>query len=66
MITRFRGKRITAMLGILPQTIGYFDDEVDNYSFLQNRRCGSRRLWVINSTDWQRRALRFLILQYMV
>ena len=33
MITRFRGKRITAMLGILPQTIGYFDDEVDNYSF---------------------------------
>lgn len=33
MITRFKGKRITAMLGILPQTIGYFDEEVDNYSF---------------------------------
>ncbi len=33
MIMRFRGKRIESMLGILPQTIGYFDDEVDNYSF---------------------------------
>lgn len=33
MITRFHGKRITSMLGILPETIGYFDDEVDNYSF---------------------------------
>lgn len=33
MITRFKGKRITSMLGILPETIGYFDDEVDNYSF---------------------------------
>ena len=33
MITRFKGKKITSMLGILPETIGYFDDEVDNYSF---------------------------------
>lgn len=33
MINRFRGKRISALLGILPETIGYFDDEVDNYSF---------------------------------
>ena len=33
MITRFKGKRIASMLGILPETIGYFDDEVDNYSF---------------------------------
>ena len=33
MITRYRGKRITSMLGILPETIGYFDDEVDNYAF---------------------------------
>lgn len=33
MITRFRGKRITSMLGILPETVGYFDDEVNNYSF---------------------------------
>lgn len=33
MITRFKGKRIRSMLGILPETIGYFDDEVDNYSF---------------------------------
>lgn len=33
MIARFKGKRISSMLGILPETIGYFDDEVDNYSF---------------------------------
>ena len=33
MITSFKGKKITSMLGILPETIGYFDDEVDNYSF---------------------------------
>lgn len=33
MITSFKGKKITSMLGILPETIGYFDDEVYNYSF---------------------------------
>ncbi|MBQ8667562.1 MAG: hypothetical protein IJ526_11955 [Lachnospiraceae bacterium] len=33
METRFQGKKITSMLGIIPETIGYFDDEVDNYSF---------------------------------
>ena len=33
MITSFKGKKISSMLGILPETIGYFDDEVDNYSF---------------------------------
>ena len=33
MIMRFRGKKITSMLGILPETIGDFDDEANNYSF---------------------------------
>lgn len=33
MQTVFSGKRISAMLGILPEKEGYFDDEVDNYSF---------------------------------
>ncbi len=33
METWFKGKKITSMLGILPEKIGYFDDEVDNYSF---------------------------------
>ena len=33
MLTNFHGKRITSMLGILPETIGKFDDEVDYYSF---------------------------------
>lgn len=33
MIMEFTGKKITSMLGILPETISYFDDEVNNYSF---------------------------------
>ena len=33
MIAEFKGKRVSSILGILPETIGYFDDEVDNYSF---------------------------------
>ena len=33
MIANFSGKKISAMLGILPETIGYFDDEIGNYSF---------------------------------
>ena len=33
MITTFQGKKITSLLGILPEKIGYFDDEVNNYSF---------------------------------
>lgn len=33
METVFKGKKITSMLGVLPETIGYFDDEVENYSF---------------------------------
>lgn len=33
MITTFHAKRVTSMLGVLPQTIGKFDDEVNNYAF---------------------------------
>ena len=33
MITEFSGKRISSMLGILPETTGYFDEEINNYSF---------------------------------
>ena len=33
MIMHFKGKRIKSMLGILPETVGYFDDEVSNYTF---------------------------------
>ncbi len=33
MDTWFKGKRITSILGILPEKIGNFDDEVNNYSF---------------------------------
>ena len=33
MITEFAGKKISALLGILPETVGHFDDEVNNYAF---------------------------------
>lgn len=33
MKTVFKGKKITSILGVLPEIITYFDDEVDNYSF---------------------------------
>ncbi len=33
MKATFKGKKITGILGILPETVSYFDDEVDNYSF---------------------------------
>lgn len=33
MITEFQGKRITSLLGVVPETVGFFDDEVSNYSF---------------------------------
>ena len=33
MITQFKSKCITSMLGVLPETVGRFDDEVNNYAF---------------------------------
>lgn len=33
MITSFKGKKISSLLGVLPETVSFFDDEVGNYSF---------------------------------
>ena len=33
MKTIFKGKKISGILGILPETVSYFDDEVNNYTF---------------------------------
>ena len=33
MITEFFGKKISSILGILPQTVSFFDEEINNYSF---------------------------------
>lgn len=33
MKTTFKGKKISGVLGILPETVSYFDDEVNNYDF---------------------------------
>lgn len=29
----FKGKKISGILGVLPETVSYFDDEVENYAF---------------------------------
>ena len=33
MITEFKGKKITSMLGVLPEKVSKFDDEVENFTF---------------------------------
>ena len=33
MKTVFKGKKISTILGVLPETVSYFDDEVNNYTF---------------------------------
>lgn len=33
MKTVFKGKKISSILGVLPETVSYFDDEVNNYTF---------------------------------
>ena len=33
MQTVFKGKKISAMLGVLPENEYFFEDEVGNYSF---------------------------------
>ena len=33
MQTFFSGKKISSMLGVLPEKEGFFDDEAENYSF---------------------------------
>lgn len=33
MITHFKGKKISSILGVLPENDYYFDDEIENYSF---------------------------------
>lgn len=33
MKTVFKGKKLTSVLGVLPETVSYFDDEVDQYTF---------------------------------
>ena len=53
MQMRFTGKKITSMLGILPETISYFDDEIDYYSFPTNQ---TKRLKKIMGYDRHRLA----------
>lgn len=48
MFTEFKDKRITTMLGILPETTGYFDDEVGNYSFPEKQTMRLKKIMGYN------------------
>lgn len=44
MVTTFRGKKISSMLGVLPETVVSFDDEVGNYSFPEKQTMRLKRI----------------------
>ena len=44
MKTIFQGKRISSILGILPETVANFDDEVGNYAFPPSQTMRLKRL----------------------
>ena len=44
MQTTFCGKKITSMLGILPEQEVYFEDEVGNYSFPEKQTLRLKRV----------------------
>lgn len=48
MITEFRGKRISAMLGVLPETVAHFDDEVSNYAFPERQTMRLKKIMGYN------------------
>lgn len=44
----FKNKKISSMLGILPQNEYFFDDEVDNYSFSRNQTMRMKKVMGYN------------------
>ena len=48
MITEFFGKKISSLLGILPKTVGYFDEEINNYSFPPKQTLRLKKLMGFN------------------
>lgn len=44
MQTKFKGKKISAMLGVLPEVESFFDDEVGNYSFPEKQTLRLKRV----------------------
>lgn len=44
MKTVFREKRITGILGVLPQNISFFDDEIDNYTLPKKQTLRLKKL----------------------
>ena len=44
MQTIWKGKKISAMLGVLPEKEVYFDDEVGNYSFPEKQTLRLKRV----------------------
>jgi len=44
MQTIWKGKKISAMLGVLPEKEVFFDDEVGNYSFPEKQTLRLKRV----------------------
>lgn len=49
MKTTFKGKRVSAILGILPEKLGMFDDEVGNYTFPEKQTMRLKKIMGFNS-----------------
>ena len=45
----FEGKKVSSILGILPEKLGMYDDEVDNYSFPVNQTMRLKKIMGFNS-----------------
>ena len=49
MKTTFKGKRVSSILGILPERLGMFDDEVNNYTFPARQTMRLKKIMGFNS-----------------
>lgn len=49
MQTTFRGKKVSSILGILPEKLGMFDDEVNNYTFSSKQTMRLKKIMGFNA-----------------
>ena len=49
MWTTFKGKRVSSILGILPERVGMFDDEVANYTFSPQQTMRLKKIMGFNT-----------------
>ena len=51
MKTTFKNKKITGIIGVLPEDETMFEDEVGNYSFPKSKLYVCKKLWGTKSTE---------------